>query len=275
MNRAGILAFSLILSGCAGAGMVRIPEKDPTPPAAALEVKGSSPSLKLAVGGEPVAVELGENDSLVLTGMAEDEGGLKDMLLKGNAVVTCSDPSTGATFTRPTGFLRRHVPGGAVKGRAEVRRDSRFVLRAGDFARLCRGGNLQGAVGQAGVQAANFHGGAAATPRLEFRIAMSEVSSQAIPMPALPRPSRPGAGTGLAPEPGLGGSGDAPKPPAARQCPRSAAPGRSRESRLPPPDECLDPPVPSVSPPAGTPSPASRAASPRRAAAQRTQIGKI
>ena len=224
--------------------MVRVPKSDPTPPAATLEVQGSSRPLKLAVGGEPAAVELGGSDSLVLTGTAEDGDGLKDMLFKGNALVTCVDPGTGETFTRSTGFLRRHVPGGAKGARAAVRRDSRFVLRAGDLARLCKGGNLQGAVGQAGVQAANFHGGAASTPRLEFRVALSEVAAQAIPLPAA-APAVPGEATGFAPEPGLGGSGEPSAVPASRSCPRSAAPGRARESRSSP-GECFDPPVPSL-----------------------------
>jgi hypothetical protein len=277
-------AFSLLLlAGCAGREMVRIPKSDPTPPSAELEAQGSAAPIRLQVGGEARQVELQADDSLILTGKAEDRGGIKDMVLQGNALVTCVDPSTGAPFTRSTGFLRRHVPGSASGDLAAPRRDSRFVLRAGDFERLCPGGRLEGAVGQARVQAANYHGGASSTPHLEFRIAASEVAAQAIPMPAAMRAPRPGEPTGFAPQGGVGGSGApagasmdagpsaagraeaslAPVAPAVpvvpRMCPRSAKPGHGAETRPAAPEpECLDVPVPSVSPPAPSAAPAPR-----------------
>ncbi len=250
------------LAGCAGQGMIRIPASDPTPPSAMLEAQGSAAPIKLDVGGEARRVELRGNDSLILTGKAEDRGGIKDMVLQGNALVTCSDPSTGASYTRATGFLRRHVPGSANGGRAASSRDSRFVLRAGDFERLCPRGRLQGAVGQARVQAANYHGGASTTPHLEFRIAASEVAAQAIPMPvAIQTPAAVGP-TGFAPAGGMGGSATNADPaPVPRRCPRAAKPGRAAEARSSSPGpECLDAPVPSLSPPAPPAAPPDRPA---------------
>jgi len=227
-------------------------------------------------------VELQGNDSLVLTGTAEDKGGVKDMILQGNARVTCSDTASGASFTKTTGFLRRHMPGSPLRGSAPSRRDSRFVLRVGDIARVCPGGRLDSAVGLARLQVSNYRGGSAATPQLEFRIAAGEAAAKAIPMPG-PRPARAGGLTGFAPQPGVGGSGAAPqsgtRAPAAvpRMCPRSASPGRAAESRDPE-AECLDAPVAPMSPPAGSApaasaAPTSRAASPRNA--QRSQIHRI
>lgn len=261
--------------------MVRIPASDPTPPVAELEAQGAAGPIKLDVGGEARRVELRGNDSLILTGKAEDRGGIKDMVLQGNALVTCSDPSTGASYTRSTGFLRRHVPGSAYGGRAAVSRDSRFVLRAGDFERLCPRGRLQGAVGQARVQAANYHGGASTTPHLEFRIAANEVASQAIPMPvAIQTPVTAGP-TGFAPAGGVGGSATNPDPspvPVPRQCPRAAKPGRAAEARSSSPGpECLDTPVPSLSPPAPQADPPARPARGRdrrtsKSGAQKPQI---
>jgi hypothetical protein len=290
-------AFSLlVLVGCAGRGMVRIPKSDPTPPSAELEAQGSTAPIRLQVGGEARQVELQAEDSLILTGTAEDRGGIKDMVLQGNALVTCTDPSTGAPYTRSTGFLRRHVPGSASGDLASPRRDSRFVLRAEDFEKLCPGGRLEGAVGQARVQAANYHGGASSTPHLEFRIAASEVAAQAIPMPAAMRAPRPGEPTGFAPQGGIGGSGvsagtamdagpaaagSAEASLAPRMCPRSARPGHGAETRPgAPAPECLDAPdpVPSVSPPAPA-APGPRAVPARgrdrrtsRAGAQKAQI---
>lgn len=244
------------------------------PPSASLDVQGASGPMRLAVGGESRQIELRGNDSLVLTGTAKDNRGIKDIALQGNAVVTCSDSATGATFTRSTGFLRRHVPGSIPPGRAPSERDSRFVLRVGDIARLCPGRRLESAVGQARLQASNYRGDAAATPHLEFRIALGEAAAQAIPMPAA-EPVR--TATGFSPEAGVGGSGEpshaapAPAAPALpRMCPRSAAPGHAAESRAAG-DECADPPVPSLSPPAGS-HPTSRVASPR---AQRSQTRRI
>jgi hypothetical protein len=287
-NRASLIPL-LFLAGCAGQGMVRIPKSDATPPSAELEARGDAAPIRLGVGGEARRVELRQGDSLVLTGSAEDRGGIKDMVLQGNALVTCSDPSTGASYTRLTGFARRHVPGSASIGRAAPRRDSRFVLRAADFERLCPGGRLGGAVGQARVQAANYHGGASSSPHLEFRIAASEVAAQAIPMPVAVQPARAGDPTGFAPLGGLGGNGtltgtmtgtmtDA-GPAAAgrtgaalapRMCPRSAKPGHAAETRPSDPiPECLDTPVPSMSPSAPAGAPALRPAPAIRSAPAR------
>jgi hypothetical protein len=258
-------------------------------PAAALEVEGASGPMRLAVGGESRQVELRGNDSLVITGTAKDSRGIKDIALQGNAVVTCSDPATGATFTRTTGFLRRHVPGTFLRGSPPSQRDSRFVLRVGDIARLCPGEHLESAVGQARLQASNYRGDAASTPHLEFRIAVGEAAARAIPMPGTPGAlaRRSASATGFTPEGGVGGSGSQTRsgtaasspavsapavsaplaPMTPRMCPRSAAPGRSAERRATgdatPRGECLDTPVPSLSPPIGAGPPTSRVSSPR------------
>lgn len=299
MTRLTACAPLLFLAGCAG-GLARFhqPSKAAAP-AAALEVQGAPAPMRLAVGGESRMVDLRADDSLILIGTAEDRGGLKDMVLQGNALVTCTDPATGASYTKPTGFLRRHVPGSAPGLRAPSRRDSRFVLRGGDIARLCPGARLDSAIGQARVQAANVRGGAAATPQLQFRIAVTEVAANAIPMPSPARTARPSGPTGFAPQGSAGGSGPASAAVSEgaaasclRMCPRSAAPGHAAEARSRGArgaaaeaagaeargaegagGECLDPPVPSVSPPAGAAPPTSRVASPRPA--QRTQIRRI
>jgi hypothetical protein len=245
-------------------------------PAAALDVQGASGPLRLAVGGESRQVQLRGNDSLVITGTAKDSRGIKEITLQGNALVTCDDPTTGATFTRSTGFLRRHVPGTYLRGSAPSQRDSRFVLRVGDIARLCPGERLESAIGQARLQASNYRGDAASTPHLEFRIAVGEAAAKAIPMPGTPPGAlagRAASATGFAPDAGIGGSGSQPRsapapsaaPMAPRMCPRSAAPGRASEKRATgetPSGECLDTPVPSLSPPAGAASPTSRVSSP-------------
>ena len=282
------MAFASLLfcAGCAGGKpWPHSKAGDPAHPAAALEVQGATAPMRLAVGGESRQVELQGNDSLVLTATAEDKGGVKDMILQGNALVTCSDTASGASFTKTTGFLRRHMPGSPLRGRAPSRRDARFVLRTGDIARVCPGGRLDSAVGLARLQASNYRGGAASTPHLEFRIAAGEAAAKAIPMPAMSgmRQSRAGSVTGFAPQSGVGGSGSAsqtgarapeafPAPRAPRMCPRSAAPGRAAETRASG-EECLDAPVAPMSPPEGAAPPTSRVASPRNA--QRSQIHRI
>lgn len=276
------MAFASLLfcAGCAGGKpWPHSKAGDPAHPAAALEVHGATAPMRLAVGGESRQVELQGNDSLVLTATAEDKGGVKDMILQGNALVTCSDTASGASFTKTTGFLRRHMPGSPLRGRAPSRRDARFVLRTEDIARVCPGGRLDSAVGLARLQASNYRGGSASTPHLEFRIAAGEAAAKAIPMPG-PRPARAAGLTGFAPQSGVGGSGSAPesgtRAPAAapRMCPRSASPGRAAESRDPA-TECLDAPVAPMSPPAGSApaAPTSRVSSHRHA--QRSQIHRI
>lgn len=293
MTRSLSYAALFLLAGCAGDKLM-LRSKPAAPPAAALEVQGASGPMRLAVGEESRQVELRGNDSLVLTGTATDSRGIKDIALQGNAVVTCSDPATGATFTRSTGFLRRHVPGTLLRGNAPSQRDSRFVLRVGDIARLCPGERLQSAVGQARLQASNYRGDAASTPHLEFRIAVGEAAAQSIPVPGtVPNPlaGRSASATGFVPEAGVGGSGSAPRsgsapaapaPVGPRMCPRSAAPGHAAERRATGETsggECLDTPVPSLSPPASAP-PTSRVSPPRGGqqrviaprSAQRSQI---
>jgi hypothetical protein len=286
MKRICALVSLLGFAACAGKGYVRVPKADATPPQAALDVAGEPGPMRLAVGGEAQAVELRESDSLVLTASAADDGGVKDMVLQGNALVTCKDPATGKTFSKTTGFLRRHVPGSTRREIAPAREDTRFVLRGGDIARLCPGGRLESAVGQARVQASNFHGGGAATPHLEFRVALSEVAAAAIPMPATPSAAEQAASgkhaataaasVGFDPGKGVGGSAmEAPAAaPAPRMCPRASAPGRAAETRAADRDaECIDPPVPSMVPPSGA-APAGSALRGTHAA-QTTQIRRI
>jgi hypothetical protein len=119
-------------------------------------------------------VDLLPRDSIVLIALSEDaDGGVKDLTLIGNAIVTCKDMHTGKSRTRKTGFMRKSVPGAPRITHAPIRRSNRFILRTGDLAALCRGPGLAfvGAVGQASVATANYNGGHASSPRLEFRLA--------------------------------------------------------------------------------------------------------
>ncbi len=250
-------AFSLV--ACAGrTAMVKIPSSDATPPSAALEVLGAGEPIRLGVGEEPVKVDLSPSDSVVITAVGEDgDGGVRNISLQGNVQVTCRDASTGASRSRTTGFLRRHEPGSLSPRRGPVRQDSRFVLRASDLVGVCRGGRLESAVGQATAQVANFNGGGASSPRLEFRLAGGEVAATAIPMPVrvplVRTRSLAATGTGFVPTAGKGGSGGgtAELP---LQCPINQAPGRALESEAAvSPLPCLDPPVPFMSPPALAP----------------------
>lgn len=154
---------------------VEIPSSDPTPPLATLRVSGEDTSLSLATGMDPEALELSPDDSLVLLAQGEDgDGGVKDVSLTGNAQVSCRDPNTGMSNTRTTGFQRHTVAGSLRPKEAPTRKSSRFVLRTRDFAALCPGRAITGLVGQATVSAVNFHGGHAASPRLEFRLAAAK-----------------------------------------------------------------------------------------------------
>jgi hypothetical protein len=184
MRRFAFAASLFLFPGCAGKGMVRVPSDDPSPPQASLYVGGSAGPLQLAPGGGIGRIELGLGDSLVLLGDAVDPGGVRAISLLGSARVTCLDTATGARFSRSTGFLRRHVPGSYPAAYAPIRRDYRFILRVGDLARLCRSARPQSAVGLARLEAANFHGGSSATPRLEFRAALSDVAEADIRAPA-------------------------------------------------------------------------------------------
>ncbi|MDB5049384.1 MAG: hypothetical protein JWO30_2455 [Fibrobacteres bacterium] len=233
---------------------VKIPAADETPPLVALDVVGRDTVLVLTTGQEPEAVELSPDDSLVLIALAMDrDGGVKDLSLTGNAVVSCKDPITGKITSRSTGFMRRTVSGSPARHRAAIRKSSRFVLKAGDFAALCRGRGITGMVGQATVRTLNFHGGHAVSPRLEFRLTEADAAILAARAPATvtqtiqpPTGSGYGAGSGS-----MGGSGETvsgPEAPAAN-CPLSASP--SGPSQL-----CGESPVPFVSPkpPAAAPS---------------------
>lgn len=223
--------------------------------------------MRLAAEDEPETIRMRETDSLVLTAVAVDaDGGIRESALQGHALVTCRDAATGKAIERTTGFARRHVPGTAPSRTAPIRREERFVLRGSDFSRLCPGGRLESAVGQADATAANFHGGGSASARLRFRVTLSEVAAHAIPVPG-GRAAASGlaaSGTGFVPAAGLGGS-----VPGAARGPVPPAPGGSLS-------DCMDPPVPFMSPRRADVSPvpaAAPAAPPRgRRSAQNPQI---
>jgi hypothetical protein len=252
---AACLGASLTLMHCAARReTVRIPPSDGTPPFVALDAVGAGHTLVLSVGRGAEQVELLPRDSIVLIGLSEDaDGGVKDLSLVGNALVTCKDMKTGKSRTRKTGFTRKSVPGADRSTRAPMRRSNRFVLRSGDLAALCRGPGLAfaGAVGQASAATANFNGGHASSPRLEFRLVGGWVPDPAAMAPEAPakapiasRPateiiqtamgSRHGAGepaavtseipkpVGFMPEGGVGGT---------EYCPRDA---------FPTPPDCVD-----------------------------------
>lgn len=180
LARMALLAVSLFLLGCSRS-TVRIPASDATPPLALLDAIGLDTAIILMVGDEPESVILDRDDSLVLVAIGEDwDGGIKDLTLVGNAVVTCSEREPGAPASRATGFMRKTVSGSAPRHRAPRRKTHRFVLRAADFAALCPGRNIAAVVGQANVRTVNFHGGHSASPRLEFRLARPAPSESAI-----------------------------------------------------------------------------------------------
>lgn len=144
---------------------------------AALNVIGSDLTMVLMVGEEPEAVELDLEDSLILIAFGEDgDGGIKDLSLEGNAMVTCAEPRADGLNSRATGFMRGTVSGSAPRQRGPRRKIHRFVLRASDFAALCPGRRITALVGQATVRTVNFHGGHASSPRLEFRLAQAEAA---------------------------------------------------------------------------------------------------
>lgn len=179
-TRAAALGVLMILMGCSRS-TVRIPVSDSTPPLAVLDAIGLDRTLILMVGDEPESVILDPEDSLVLVAIGEDgDGGVKDLILIGNAVVTCAEGAAGAPASRSTGFMRKNVSGSAPRHRAPRRKTHRFVLRAGDFAALCPGRDIAGVVGQANVRTVNFHGGHSTSPRLEFRLARPEPADSAL-----------------------------------------------------------------------------------------------
>lgn len=169
------MGASLALMHCASRReTVRIPASDGTPPFVALDAVGAGHTLVLSVGRDAEMLELLPRDSIVLIALSEDaDGGVKDISLVGNVLVTCKDMRTGKSRIRKTGFMRKYVPGAPRTSRAPLRRSNRFVLRTGDLAALCRGPGMAfaGAVGQATASTANFNGGHASSPRLEFRLA--------------------------------------------------------------------------------------------------------
>ena len=221
VRMAALAGASMMLMHCSNRReTVRIPAADGTPPFVALDAVGAGHSLVLSVGRGPEQVELLPRDSIVLIALSEDaDGGIKDIALVGNALVTCKDMKSGKSRIRKTGFMRKTVPGSPRITRGPMRRSNRFVLRTGDLAALCRGPGMAfaGAVGQATATTANFSGGHASSPRLEFRLAggwMPEVppaaGKKAAPEPALvtseiPKP------VGFMPEGGVGGTEYCPK----------------------------------------------------------------
>jgi hypothetical protein len=228
---AACLSASLALTHCASRReTVRIPSSDGTPPFVALDAVGAGHTLVLSVGRNPEKVELLPRDSIVLIALSEDaDGGIKDISLVGNAMVTCKDMRTGKSRIRKTGFMRKTVPGAPRITHGPLRRSNRFVLRTGDLAALCRGPGMAfaGAVGQASASTANFNGGHASSPRLEFRLAGgwvpsdpeaaagvtpekavaagTEAAGSAIVTSEIPKP------TGFMPEGGIGGTENCPK----------------------------------------------------------------
>ncbi|MDQ3001931.1 MAG: hypothetical protein M3Y08_11815 [Fibrobacterota bacterium] len=150
---------------------------DTTPPMAALDVVGRDTTMVMTVGGEPEALMLARGDSLILIAVGVDlDGGIKDLSLSGNAVVTCKDRKTGQVISRSGRFLRQSVSGSSPMKKVPKRKTSRFVLRAGDFAALCPGRTVETAVGQAAVRTVNYRGGNSDSPRLEFRLVRDSAS---------------------------------------------------------------------------------------------------
>jgi hypothetical protein len=177
---AALLCATLTI-GCAGLlpqrTTVRIPKVDNTPPMAALDVVGRDTTMVMTVGGEPEALMLARGDSLILIAVGVDlDGGIKDLSLSGNALVTCKDPKTGLVGSRSGRFLRKSVSGSSPLQRGQMRKSHRFILRAGDFAALCPGRTVENAVGQASVRTVNYRGGNSDSPRLEFRLSADSVS---------------------------------------------------------------------------------------------------
>lgn len=171
MRMQAFAAFSLLfLMGCATRGTVRIPSEDATPPWSALDVVGDGLTMVLMVGGEPGIADLNVRDSLILIAMGGDgDGGVKDISLSGNALVTCKEEATGKLKTRTAAFKRMRVGSLRANARAPGEKSTRFTLRASDFRNMCPGQGLAAVVGQATARSVNFHGGSAASPRLEFR----------------------------------------------------------------------------------------------------------
>lgn len=177
---AALLCATLTI-GCAGLlpqrTTVRIPKVDGTPPMAALDVVGRDTTMVMIEGGEPEALMLARGDSLILIAVGVDlDGGVKDLSLAGNALVTCKDPKTGRIGSRSGRFMRKSVSGSSPMQRGQMRKTHRFVLRAGDFAALCPGRTVENAVGQASVRTSNYRGGNSDSPRLEFRLARDSAS---------------------------------------------------------------------------------------------------
>ena len=227
---AALLGASLMLMHCASRReTVRIPASDRTPPFVALDAVGAGHTLVLSVGRGPEQVELLPRDSIVLIALSEDaDGGIKDIALVGNVLVTCKDMKSGKSRIRKTGFMRKTVPGSPRITHGPMRRSNRFVLRTGDLAALCRGPGMAfaGAVGQATATTANFGGGHASSPRLEFRLAggwMPEAPSAVSPRAAFPASGKSAAAeqaivtseipkpVGFMPEGGVGGTEYCPK----------------------------------------------------------------
>jgi hypothetical protein len=164
------ICAAVALCACAP-GTVRIPAHDATSPIAFLDVVGSGGILVLADGDDPGSARLAGRDSLILIAIGEDaDGGVKDLSLVGNAIVTCRESATGRLRSRSAGFARRSLGSALANPRAPIRKSSRFILRAGDFQEMCPNEALAAVVGQATARTVNFHGGSSASSRLEFRL---------------------------------------------------------------------------------------------------------
>ena len=162
---------ALILSGCARR-TVKIPDTDATAPISALDVVGRGKRIVLFTGEQPVTIDIGPGDSVVLIALGEDrDGGIKDLSLSGNAVVHCGDASDRDPAVKTSSFTRRHVMPGLPGWRVPGTNSTRYVLKASDFQKTCGALELRGVTGAAGVRAVNFHGRATSSPTLQFRIA--------------------------------------------------------------------------------------------------------
>lgn len=178
------------LSGCAR-HTVRIPVADSTPPITALDVVGLGKRMVLFTGEQPMSIELGPSDSVVLIALGEDrDGGMKDLALTGQVVAFCGDGNGGGNVAKTGSFARRHVIPGLPGWRVPGTHSTRFVLRASDFRKLCGSRELRGVTGAAGVRAVNFHGASSMSPTLEFRVAAPATGSNTSQAPQ--RPQGPG-----------------------------------------------------------------------------------
>ena len=168
-----LTALSALGLGACARGLL-VPAMDATPPTAILDVAGPDQDYVLTSGGDPAEVELGPGDSLVLVAVGEDgDGGVRDITLRGLITVKCRNEETGRQWVRKASFLRYSVRKAVPGEPAEGSRTARFTVRPPELRRLCAGGDLQSAQGQAAVRTMNFHGGSSFSPVVEFRLSDS------------------------------------------------------------------------------------------------------